>query len=184
MNMTIGSAELKGAGNTVATKDRGIFALRAFVGLAFAFAGFDKFFMWANGKPFTSAGYLTHATGGQWLGSTGVNPTQDFWVSLGNNASAVHLIDTLVVFGECAIGIALVLGLATRFSAVMGTLLMGLLLVSNWSFANGPFNEQATYLAITAVIAYVGAGAYALDSVIASRVTLIQRVPVVKYALG
>ena len=166
---------------------RGIFVLRAFVGLGLAFAGFDKFFMWASGKPFTSAGYLQFATGGQWLGSDAkaiVNPTHSFWVSLGQNASLVHVMDTLVVFGECAIGIALVLGLATRFSAVMGTILMALLYVSNWSFANGPFNEQAMYLIITAVIAYVGAGAYALDTIVAEKVTVLSKIPGIKYALG
>ena len=166
---------------------RGIFVLRAFVGLGLAFAGFDKFFMWATGKPFTAAGYLQFATGGSWLGSdakTVVNPTHSFWVSLGQNASLVHLIDTLVVFGEIAIGVALILGIATRFSAVMGTILMGMLFVSNWSFANGPFNEQAMYLVITAVIAYVGAGAYALDSIVTEKVPALSRVPGIKYALG
>ena len=168
------------------TKDRGIFILRAVVGLGFLFAGLDKFFMWASGTPFTSAGYLKFATNGAWLGSDPkaiINPTHGFWVSVAGNASLVSVIDTLVVFGECAVGVALILGLATRFSAVMGTLLMGLLFVSNWSFANGPFNEQFIYLAITAVIAYVGAGAYALDTVVA-KLPVIQRVPAVKYALG
>jgi thiosulfate dehydrogenase [quinone] large subunit len=170
----------------VDTKDRGIFFLRAVVGLGFLFAGLDKFFMWASGTPFTSAGYLKFATNGAWLGSDPkavINPTHGFWVSVAGNASLVSVIDTLVVFGEVAIGAALILGLATRFSAVMGTLLMGLLFVSNWSFANGPFNEQFMYLAITAVIAYVGAGAYALDTVVA-KLPIIQRVPAVKYALG
>ena len=51
----------------MATKDRGIFLLRAVVGLGMLFAGLDKFFMWASGTPFTAAGYLVHATGGAWL---------------------------------------------------------------------------------------------------------------------
>jgi thiosulfate dehydrogenase [quinone] large subunit len=170
----------------MATKDRGIFFLRAVVGLGMLFAGLDKFFMWASGTPFTSAGYLTHATGGSWLGSaatTIVNPTNGFWVSLGHNATLVPIVDTLVVFGECAVGAALILGLATRFSAVMGTILMATLFISNWSFANGPFNEQFMYLAVMATIAYVGAGAYALDTVF-EKVGITQRVPALKYVLG
>jgi thiosulfate dehydrogenase (quinone) large subunit len=167
----------------MATKDRGIFVLRAVVGLGMLFAGLDKFFMWASGTPFTAAGYLQHATAGAWLSSTGVNPTQPFWVSLGQNASLMPIVDTLVVFGECAVGAALILGLATRFSAVMGVILMATLYISNWSFANGPFNEQFMYLAIMAAIAYVGAGAYALDSVV-SKLAITERIPVVKYALG
>jgi thiosulfate dehydrogenase [quinone] large subunit len=167
-------------------KDRGIFMLRAGLGLGFAFAGFDKFFMWASGTPFTSLNYLKFGTTGSWLGSSAtsvVNPTHDFWASLATNTSLVSVIDTLVVFGEIAIGVALILGLATRFAAVMGTVLMALFFVSNWSFANGPFNEQFFYGLIALVIAYVGAGAYALDSVVA-KLPVVGKVPVVKYALG
>jgi thiosulfate dehydrogenase [quinone] large subunit len=168
------------------TKDRGIFILRAGLGLGLLFAGLDKFFMWASGTPFTAAGYLKFATGGSWLGSDAkaiVNPTHDFWVTLAGNASLIHVFDTLVVFGECAIGLALILGLATRFSAVMGVVLMALLFVSNWSFANGPFNEQFMYGLAALAIAITGAGAYALDTVVA-KLAIVQKVPVVKYALG
>ncbi len=167
-------------------KDRGIFILRAGLGLGLAFAGLDKFFMWASGQPFTSAGFLKFATTGAWLGSDPkavINPTHGFWVSLAGNASLVSIMDTLVVFGECAVGIALILGLATRFSAVMGTILMGLLFVSNWSFANGPFNEQFMYGLGTAALILTGAGAYALDTVVA-KLPVVQKIPVVKYALG
>jgi thiosulfate dehydrogenase (quinone) large subunit len=168
------------------SKDRGIFILRAGIGLAMLFAGLDKFFMWAGGKPFTSVGYLKFGTTGSWLGSDPkaiINPTHDFWVSLAGNSGLVGIMDTLVVFGECAIGLALILGLATRFSAVMGVVLMALLYVSNWSFANGPFNEQFTYGLVMAVIAITGAGAYALDTVVA-KAAITQKIPVVKYALG
>jgi uncharacterized membrane protein YphA (DoxX/SURF4 family) len=60
---------------------------------------------------------------------------------------------------------------------------MTLLFVSNWSFANGPFNEQFMYGLIAVTIAYVGAGAYALDTVLAKN-AVFQKIPVVKYALG
>ena len=142
--------------------------------------------MWASGTPFTSIGFLGHATGGVWLGSdpkTIVNPTQPFWVSIATNVSLVHVIDTLVVFGEIAVGVALILGLATRFAGVCGFLLMALIYVSGWSFANGPFSEAFYYGLIAIVIAYVGAGAYALDTVVA-KLAVTQRIPVVKYALG
>jgi thiosulfate dehydrogenase [quinone] large subunit len=168
----------------VATKDRGIFFLRAVLGLGMLFAGLDKFFMWANGHVFTSVGFLAKATGGQWLGSTTpVNPTQGIWTAIAANPGLVSLFDTLVVFGEIAIGVTLILGLATRFSAVACTALMALLFVSNWSFANGPFNEQFMYGAIAATIAFVGAGAYALDTVI-EKLAITQRFPAVRYVLG
>jgi thiosulfate dehydrogenase [quinone] large subunit len=170
----------------VDSKDRGIFLLRAGLGLGFAFAGLDKFFMWAGGKPFTSLGYLKLGTTGAWLGSDPkavINPTHGFWVSIAGNTSLVSVFDTLVVFGEIAIGVALILGLATRFSAVMGALLMSLLFVSSWSFANGPFNEQFMYGVAAIAIVFTGAGAYALDTVVA-KVPVMQKIPVVKYALG
>ena len=166
--------------------NRGIFLLRVLLGGGFLFAGLDKFFMWASGTPFTSAGFLKFATGGQWLGSdpkTVINPTHDFWVSLAGNAGLVSVIDTMVVFGEIAIGVALILGLATRFAGLCGAVMMALFFVAQMSFANGPFNEQLFYGVIAGTIAYVGAGAYALDSVVAKH-PVVQRIPVVKYALG
>jgi thiosulfate dehydrogenase [quinone] large subunit len=165
------------------TKDRGIFFLRAVLGFGFLFAGLDKFFMWANGMPFTSAGFLQYGTGGQWLSQTGINPTRDFWVSLSQNASLIHVVDTLVVFGEIAIGAALILGLATRFAAVCGAVMMALFFVAQMDFSNGPFNEQLMYGAFSGTIAFVGAGAYALDTAIA-RLSLTRRIPVLRYALG
>jgi thiosulfate dehydrogenase [quinone] large subunit len=153
---------------------RGIFFLRVVVGGGFLFAGLDKFFMLAGGTPFTAAGFLKGATGGAWLGSTGVvNPTHPFWASLAGNASLMSVIDTLVVFGECAVGIALILGLATRFAGICGAVMI----------ATGPFNEQFMYGVIAGTIAFVGAGAYALDSVV-EKLAITQRIPVVKYALG
>jgi thiosulfate dehydrogenase [quinone] large subunit len=167
----------------VTTKDRGIFFLRVVLGFGFLFAGLDKFFMWANGKPFTAAGFLQFGTGGQWLSQTGINPTKDFWVSLGQNASLIHLVDTLVVFGEIAIGAALILGLASRFAGVCGAVMMTLFFVAQMDFANGPFNEQLMYGVISGTIAYVGAGAYALDTVV-SKLAVTRRIPVLRYALG
>ena len=166
--------------------NRGIFVLRAIVGGGFLFAGLDKFFMWASGTPFSAAGFLKFATTGAWLGSDPkavVNPTHPFWVSIAGNAGLMSVIDTLVVFGECAVGIALILGLATRFAGVCGALMMTLFYVANWSFANGPFNEQLFYGVIAGTIAYVGAGAYALDCVV-EKLAITQRIPVIKYALG
>ena len=173
-------------GTKVDNRDRGIFVLRAVVGLGFLFAGLDKFFMWASGTPFTAKGFLAFATNGAWLGSDPkaiVNPTHPFWLSLSQNTGLMHSVDTLVVFGECAVGIALILGLATRFAGLAGATMMALFYIANWSFATGPFNEQLMYGVIAGTIAFVGAGAYALDTAVA-KIPVIQRVPVIKYALG
>jgi len=167
-------------------KDRGIFILRVGLGLGLAFAGLDKFLRLAGGAAFTSKGFLSFGSNGAWLGSDPkavINPTHGFWVSVAGNSSLVSIFDTLVVFGEIAVGIALILGLATRFSAVMGALLMGLIYVAGWSFGNGPFNEQFMYGLMALTIVITGAGAYALDTVVA-KVPVMQKIPVVKYALG
>ena len=167
-------------------KDRGIFVLRAVVGLGFLFAGLDKFFMWASGTPFTAKGFLAFASNGAWLGSDPkaiVNPTHGFWVSVASNPGLMSIIDTLVVFGECAVGIALILGLASRFAGLCGASMMALFYIANWSFANGPINEQLMYGVIAGTIAFVGAGAYALDTAVA-KIPVLQKVPVIKYALG
>ena len=47
--------------------------------------------------------------------------------------------------------------------------MMALFYVANYSFANGPFNEQFFYGAIAAVLVYTGAGEhYGLDALVES----------------
>jgi thiosulfate dehydrogenase [quinone] large subunit len=57
----------------------------------------------------------------------------------------MSVVSFLVVFGEIAIDVALVLGLATRFAGIAGTLLMALFWVATWDFAHGLVNEQFLY---------------------------------------
>jgi thiosulfate dehydrogenase [quinone] large subunit len=165
--------------------EKGLAALRITLGGAMLFAGADKLLQW-TGKPFDAAGFLKFATGGAWLNSdpkTVVNPTHDFWVSLGSNAQLLPAINFLVVFGEIAIGVALILGLATRFAGISAVLMMGLFYVANWSFANGPFNEQFFYGAIAAVLVYTGAGEhYGLDEWL-EKVSFVRRHPSLKLVL-
>ena len=175
------------ARQAVETRDKGIFVLRAALGAGFLFAGLDKFLMLASKTPFTATGFLKFATSGAWLSSDPkaiVNPTHGFWVSLAGNTGIMSIVDTLVVFGECAIGVALILGLATRFAGLAGAVMMALFYVANWSFATGPFNEQFMYGVIAGSIAILGAGAYALDSVVISRLPAVGRIPVLRNALG
>lgn len=167
---------------------KGIAILRVALGSGFLFAGLDKALDFAGtGKAFTAAGYLKFGTGGAWLGSdpkTVVNPTHDFWVGLAGNASLMSIIDTMVVFGEVAIGVALILGLASRFASYAAVLMMGLFYVSNWSFANGPFNEQFMYGITALVLAVVGAGEYyGLDAIV-DRMEFVKKAPILRYVLA
>ncbi len=170
----------------MASKGRGIFLVRIILGYGFFFAGIEKLFA-LGGAPFTAAGFLKFATGGSWPGvdsKTIVNPTHDFWVSLGGNAGAVNVINFLVVFGELAIGACLILGLATRFSGIMGAILTGLFYVASWSFANGMVNEDLLYAVLGLYLAYVGAGQYyGLDGVL-EKSALVARAPVLRYLVA
>jgi len=169
------------------TKARAIAAMRIALGAGFLWAGLEKVFQFAGTGAFNAAGFLAHATGGALPGSAAtaiVNPTHDFWVSLAGNAGAVSAINVLVQGGEIAIGIALILGLATRFSAIAGLVMMGLFYVANWSFATGPFNEQFMYGAIALVLGLIGAGEYyGLDALI-EKTTWFSHTPSLRYVLG
>jgi thiosulfate dehydrogenase (quinone) large subunit len=163
-------------------------ALRIALGAGFLFAGLEKVLHFDGAtKAFDAAGFLKFATGGALPGSDPkaiVNPTHDFWVALAGNAGLMSVVNTLVVFGEVAIGIALILGIATRFAGVAATVMMGLFWVANFSFANGPFNEQLMYGIVAAFLAYAGAGeAYGLDAII-EKTEAVRRAPALRYVLG
>ena len=169
------------------TQARAIAGLRIVLGAGFLFAGIEKIFQLAGAGAFSAGGFLTHATGGALPGSAAtaiVNPTHDFWVTLGSNAGAVSAINVLVQAGEIGIGIALILGLATRFASVAGVLMMALFYVANWSFATGPFNEQFMYGAIALVLGLVGAGQYyGLDGLLAKS-RWFEHAPAMRFVLG
>ncbi len=154
--------------------------MRIALGFGFLYAGLEKALDLSGGGPFSAAGFLKFATLGTLPGSNPkvvVNPTHDLWVSLASNGALMPVINTLVVLGEIGIGLALVLGLATRFAGVMGALLTGLFFVASWSFANGVINEQFLYAALSLYLAFVGAGAvWGLDGVLA-RTQLLAKTP-------
>jgi len=161
--------------------------LRVAVGLIFLLAGIHKAFM--SAQPFNAAGFLQHATNGTPLLSTPVegviyNPTQPIWAALGANAAVMPFVNWLVVFGEIAIGAALVLGLATRFAALMGSLMLAFFLFAAWDFQNGLVNEHLAYLLVTGFVGYIGAGRYyGLDALV-EKIQVIRQAPQLRYVLG
>ena len=111
----------------------GVALLRVVVGVIFIWAGVGK--MFNDGAPgaWTAKSFLKFATNGTlgWPFVNGTpdpktiyNPTHDFWVSLANNDVAMTITNNLVVSGEVLIGVALILGIVTRFAGVMGALMM------------------------------------------------------------
>lgn len=146
---------------------RGAALLRVVVGIVMLWAGLEKFIGTSGG--WSSAGFLKFATAGTlgWPFISGepakdavFNPFHDFWVGLAGNTGAVQVFDVLVVVGELAIGVALVLGLLTRFSSVMGALMMFLFFLAQWNFAYGIVNQQLTYMVVFLAIGGMGAGKY------------------------
>ena len=167
------------------TQQGAIAVLRAATGIVFLTAGLEKLL---GAEAFDAAGFLKFGTTGvPYLGTVaeGViyNPTHDFWVSLAGNASLMPIINWLVVAGEIAIGVALILGLATRFAGAAAVLMMALFYIANWSFGTGPFNEQFFYGAIAAVLVYTGAGEhYGVDALV-EKLSFVKRHPNLKLVL-
>ena len=155
----------------------GVALFRVMVGIIFLWAGLEKLL---GPEPFNAAGFLKGGTAGTlgWPFVTGdvvqgtvFNPTHDFWVSLAGNAGLMSIINFLVVAGEIGIGIALILGLLTRFAGAMGTLMMVLFFYAAWNFNNGIVNQHLTYALVCATLTGLGAGRYyGLDGVLADRV--------------
>lgn len=170
-------------------RERGIAVLRALMGTLFVWAGVEKILGigLAAGKTWSAGGYLKFATLGSWPGSTAgdvINPFHDFWVGLASNPQVLSIINILVPWGELGIGVALVLGLGTRFAALMGTLMLGSFYLAGWSFDLGIINSQLVYAFVTAFLGVAAAGqVYGLDRYV-ERMSIVRRAPQLRYVLG
>jgi thiosulfate dehydrogenase (quinone) large subunit len=170
------------------TKDKGIATLRILLGIGFLYAGLEKIFDFAgSGKAFSVVGFLKFGTGGTLPGSDPkaiVNPTHDLWVAVAGTPWLVDILNVLVITGETLIGAALILGIATRFSGVMGAVLMLFITVAAWSFGFGLINETFLYMVVAGYLAYENAGhAYGLDGFLANT-TVVARAPALHYLVG
>jgi thiosulfate dehydrogenase [quinone] large subunit len=174
--------------DTTRNLSKGLAVLRIAVGAGFLYAGLDKVMHFAGaGKAFNAVGFLKGGTLGAAPGSAEgavVNPTHDLWVSLAGNPGLMGVINFLVVFGEIAIGVALILGIATRFAGILGGLMMGLFYVATWDFSHGFVTEQFMYGIIALFVAYAAAGeAYGIDTIL-DRTRLVRSQPRLRYVLG
>ncbi len=151
---------------------------RVVIGIIFLWAGLEKLI---GETGWSAASFLKFGTGGTlgWPFVTGevaegtvFNPTHDFWVGLAGSDAAMTVVNLLVAWGETLIGIALILGILTRFASLMGTIMMLLFFVAAWDFAYGIVNQHLTYAVVTAGLGVVGAGNYyGLDAILADRVS-------------
>ena len=136
-------------------------------GIIFLWAGLEKFIGGAGA--FSAKGFLTYGTGGTlgWPFVAGevaqgiiFNPTHQFWVDLAANDGLMNIVNFLVQFGQISIGLALILGIATRFASAMGALMMMFFFFAAWDFAYGVVNQHLTYAVVTLVLGVIGAGNY------------------------
>jgi thiosulfate dehydrogenase [quinone] large subunit len=163
----------------------GIALARVTVGWVFLYAGLEKLF---GAEPFSAVGFLKFGTIGttsaQVAEGTIVNPTHDFWVALAGNGTLMPLVNFLVLFGELAIGVALILGIATRFASIMGALMMTLFWVAAWDFAFGVVEYHSLLAIVTLAIGIIGAGeAYGFDAIV-ERTPVVKRIPQLRYVLA
>ncbi len=156
----------------------GIAILRIGVGIIFLWAGLEKLL---SAEPFSAGGFLQFGTNGSlgWPFVTGAvaegtifNPTHGFWAGLATNEGAMSVINVLVPLGQIGIGVGLILGLLTRFSAAMGTMMMLFFFLAAWDFEFGIVNQHLTYALVTAFLGLVGAGNYfGLDRPVGAQVS-------------
>jgi len=155
------------------------------MGAVFLYAGLDKTLFAA--KAFDASGFLKFATLGATSSSAAgavVNPTHDFWVSLASNAGLMSVINILVPYGELAIGIALIVGLFTRFSALMGVIMVSMFFFASWDFSVNYLNSDAVYVIATAIVGIAGAGeVFGLDGVL-HRSTFLTQHPALRFVAG
>lgn len=170
-------------------KTRALAGLRITMGLLFMYAGIEKLLGIGleAGNSWSAFGFLKFATGGSWPGAAQdavINPFHDFWLSLAQNPAALNFVNFMVPWGELGIGIALTLGLLTRFASVMGVLMMGLFYVASWDFSLGVINSDLIYLVVLAYLGIAGAGeVYGLDKQV-EETAMVRQTPQLRYVLG
>ncbi|MGQ0796558.1 MAG: DoxX family protein [Methanobacteriota archaeon] len=101
-----------------------MFIGRLALGFLFLWGGYQKILTELSGKMAT-AGFLSGP-------SVAGSPLAGFFNGLAGN----WVVEVLVVYGELLIGVALILGVATRIGAVSGALQMVLFTVALWPIAD------------------------------------------------
>ncbi len=147
-------------------------AVRLSLGWVFLWAFLDKMFglghettsaqAWINGGHPTS-GFLKKAAEG---------PFKSFY----NGIAGAWWTDTLFMLGLAAIGVALVAGIAMRFAAAAGALLLVLMWTAVLPPASNPFmDDHLIYAMVLVALALVGAGRFLGLGQVWERLPIVQR---------
>ncbi len=145
--------------------------MRLTMGWIFVYSGLDKLI---NG--FNAGGFLVNATKG---------PLSGAFQNLGESGGALNVINPMVVWGELLIGLALVLGVTTRWAAFWGATMMFLFYIAQFPPEHNPFMEYyLVYILVLGMLGALGAGRIlGLDAVI-ERLPWVRRIPGASYLLG
>ena len=120
--------------------DYALLALRLAVGWLYFYAGLSKFL-----EPgWTAAGYLKGASG----------PFAQFFLSMSGSV----MVDFLVKWGLLLIGLAIIIGIVTRFAAFWGVVITLLFYFSQFPPQHGMVEEHIVYIAAFIVLAATGIG--------------------------
>lgn len=151
-----------------------ILALRLMMGYAFLVAGIDK--VLAGG--WTANGYLAN------VATQNGNPLEAVFAWMLNTPLMMDFINIAVPWGELFIGIALLIGLATRLAAFWGAFMMGMFYFGNWGIEHGLVNGDFAYLLVFLAVGAFGAGrVLGLDQKLESH-EIVEKYPQLKYLLG
>ncbi len=171
-------------------KPNAFILIRLFAGFCMFGAGLEKATnQWWNHShvPFSAAGYLTG------LKSSDAGGYFDAWfVGLAGHAT-IGAVNFLVVAGELGVGLALILGILVRFAAVMGTIEIGLIWITEFKpgtgtfylgWSTGPLELGASLIAMFIVCALIGGGLiYGIDGWL-EKTEFIKKHPKLKIILG
>lgn len=158
---------------------RALAVLRLATGFIFLWAFLDKTFglgfstpperAWINGGT-PSQGYL--------MGDSVVGPLKPFFAAIASPVS-----DVLFMVGMLAIGLAVMIGIGLRVSAVVGTLIMLLMYLAEWPFganaaSNNPLIDyHIIYALALIVIATLSAGDTWGAGLAWKRLGIVQKMP-------
>jgi thiosulfate dehydrogenase (quinone) large subunit len=117
------SAAVESATGAVTARETAIAALRIGTGFMFLWAFFDKAFGWGYATPSARAWIHGGSPTKGFLGNVAVGPFQSMFHAWAGKQWA----DWLFMLGLLGIGLALVTGIALRYAAVAGTILVALM---------------------------------------------------------
>lgn len=149
-----------------------LLALRVVMGWTFFYAGITK----VLDPEWSAKGFLLHAI-------PEGNPVPGLWTTLANDW--LWLIDPLNAWGLTLVGLALMLGVLVRWSAIWGAVMMGLYWLASLPLAHAiVIDSHVVYALLLFGLGAFGAGRIlGLDAVL-EETDLVQRHPALRCLLG